>query len=160
MAFTKKIPLVVASVKHQSGAEVLIPVNEVNTLRVDQDITSITLSFQKAFQKKQLNRGVYQSALELAALGETMTTGEITVNFPASGPNSKLYHPELNLRFDFFIQETDRGTWAGVPVLGVEAFSSPKEDINLALQQAIQLEFARKDRFQTLQTVLSTLWFE
>ncbi|MEO1438198.1 MAG: AAA family ATPase, partial [Bacteroidota bacterium] len=160
MAFTKKIPLVVASVKHQSGAQVMIPVNEVNALRVDQDITAITLTFQEAFQKKQLDKGVYQTAMELSRLGEGMTTGQIEVQFPAAGTNSKLVYPELNLSFDFFMQENNRGVWAGVPVLGVEAFSVKKDEIELALRQAIQLEFARKDRFQSLQTVLSTLWYE
>mgnify|MGYP000330119893 CR=1 FL=1 len=82
-----------------------------------------------------------------------------TVKVTFKAPKGQFAFRELEVEFEYFLQYNDKGYWATVPSLGIEAFTIEEEEIEEIVIETIQLDFIRKKRLALLQDVISTIWF-
>ncbi|MCH2046122.1 MAG: AAA family ATPase [Saprospiraceae bacterium] len=138
--------------------------NELSYPLLDKGLTRVNIpnymlagDFGKKYQKNIINEGDYVNILNQYIEGDFIAK-KIEVRFRA--PKKNISFQELELEFYYFCMETERGWWAIVPVLGLESFIENEEDIENIIREAIQLEFIRNKRLDTLQNVISTIWYE
>lgn len=137
--------------------EINMPVLDNSVLWVNIGVHMLAGTFANLYQEKVLNEGDYMGLLD-QSLASTMERAQTEVVFEAT--KSQLGFERLELSFEYLAQYSEKGAWAIVPALGVEAFSVDAEGLEAAVQESIRLEFMRRERLNILQEVIATQWFE
>ncbi len=159
MAYHLTIPFHIIQLQFTTGGEILSPLMEQSVVRMGMNPKRLTAKFTHAFQKKIIDKGVYEGLLAHRAQKD-FTQDNLEVSFPGTKERDLLTHPPFTLNFQFIYQEGEAGYWAIIPSLGVEIFASTKEEIKLLLEQNVKLDFTRKKRLDALQGIISSIWFD
>lgn len=149
-------PMVQLSLENNPD-QITIPILDKDILWVNLPAPMMAGKFGDKYQEQVLDHGDYQSLLDYTLQGE-FEQHSTTVTFKAG--RQEFSFKELQLSFDYFVQSSEQGYWAIIPALGVETFTTQKEELEDNVQEVVQLDFMRKNRLQVLQEVIATIWFE
>jgi len=153
-----KLPFHIVQLKMDNNPDIICtPVLDNGVLWVNIPAPMMAGKFANSYQDKLLDKGEYFSLLDYYIQG-SFEQKTVQVDFKAG--KRQIAFRNLEVDFDYFIQSTERGYWAIVPALGVEAFTTEEEEIEEAIREAIRLDFMRNKRLNLLQDVISTLWFK
>ncbi|MGB1217682.1 MAG: hypothetical protein ACPG5P_07385, partial [Saprospiraceae bacterium] len=99
----------------------------------------------------------YETILDQYLTGD-IYQGEVIVSFNKS--KDGFSYPDFELEFKYFFHKKDNGYWAVVPSIAVEVFCDTDNELEKVLQDAIHLEFIRKNRLKSVQSIVESIWFE
>ncbi|WP_372364530.1 AAA family ATPase [Candidatus Uabimicrobium sp. HlEnr_7] len=123
-------------------------------LRIGQRAKNVANSFVAAAEKELVEHGRY---LELMRY---LTVNNVHKEIITISIKAKKFHPDLDLSFAYFYCTTFQGHFLSfVPVLGIESFGKTFEIMQENLRENIELEFARKKRFQNVKYLIETQWY-
>lgn len=153
-----KLPFHIVQLKMDNNPDVITtPILDKDVLWINISAAMMAGKFANSYQDKLLDKGEYFSLIDYYIQGD-FEQHSIKVNFKAN--KHQIAFRALTVEFDYFVQNNDRGQWAVVPALGVEAFTMEPSEIEAAIQEAIRLDFMRHNRLNLLQDVISTIWFK
>ncbi len=153
-----KLPFHIVQLQMEHNPDIITtPILDNGVLWVNIPAPMMAGKFGDSYQDKLLDKGEYDTLLDYYVQGD-FEQKKVNVHFKAG--KSQIAFRNLEVTFDYFIQTHHQGFWAIVPALGVEAFTTEEAEIETAVQEAIRLDFMRKQRLNLLQDVISTLWFE
>ncbi len=157
MAHNITIPFYGFKLKFASGGNLFTPMMHHQLVFADTTIYQMASSFRNAFQTKVIDKGEYKTIVDQYVEGEFFH-GEVVV--PFKGAKDRISYPDFELIYKYFFKKTDRGIWAVVPVLGLEVFTDEPTELEKALVDGIRLEFVRKDRLKSVQSIVETVWYD
>lgn len=153
-----KLPFHIVQLQMENNPDIITtPVLDNGVLWVNIPAPMMAGKFADSYQDKLLDKGEYSTLLDYYIQGD-FEQKKVSVSFKAS--KSQIAFRNLEVTFDYFVQSHQQGFWSIVPALGVEAFTTEETEIESVVQEAIRLDFMRKQRLNLLQDVISTLWFE
>lgn len=145
LAFSKEIRLV---------SPILIP----ETISANQPPATLAKALIKCLEKCNIKHGQYLEML-LYAPCLSLQSSQLTISLQTS--YQRPLYPDLKLAFDYFYTQLPNQHYLGfVPVLGIESYADTPEKLVTVLQQAVELEFARKKRFTDVRRLITTQWYE
>jgi hypothetical protein len=156
MAYKLKIPFYAVELKFLEHGSMFVPVSEHHVVRLNSSAQKLAKNFEHAFQSKVLDKGNYTSTLDYPTHDFQKATA--VVRFPAA--QNRMAYPAFALNFEYYFAKHERGFWAMIPALGLEAFGQDEEELGKNVQETIRLEFARKRRLSNLREVIATIWYE
>lgn len=152
-----KLPFHIVQLKMENNPDVITtPVLDNGVLWVNVSAAMMAGKFANSYQDKKLDKGEYFSLLDYYIQGD-FEQHQTTVAFKAN--KHQISFRDLEVQFDYFVQPNERGHWAVIPALGVEAFTTEQDTLEEAVQEAIRMDFMRNKRLHLLQDVISTIWF-
>ena len=152
-----KLPFHIVQLKMDNNPDVITtPILDKEVLWINISAAMMAGKFANKYQDKVLDQGEYFSLIDYYIQG-SFEQRSIQVTFKAN--KHQIAFKELTIDFDYFVQNNDRGQWAIVPALGVEAFTTEPDDIEASIQETIRLDFMRHNRLNLLQDVISTIWY-
>ncbi len=157
MAYSISLPFFAVKLHFHSGGTMLTPLTDNEVIHVNQSIPILAGKFAEAFQRKVLNQGT------LIPLMDELLEGDFfKASFPVSFEAAKdgRSFPRFELEFDYYYQIKPHGTWAYIPVLGIESFAEEPAKIDKVLAENVRLEFARNKRLLSVQGIVSAIWFD
>ena len=157
MAYKIKIPFYAFKLHLADGNILQVPLMDAEALRINEPLHLLAGKYAEVFQRKVLDKGDFVQILNEFAEGEC-TKNTLIVSLPSA--KDKISYPSLVLEFDYFFQEVEKGLWGIVPTLGIESFSDNLVSLEAHLEDAILLEFARKERLRSVQSIISAIWYE
>lgn len=157
MPFSLTIPFFAAKLHLYAGGNVLTPLLDNNAVRVNQALHLLSGKYAEQLQQKVLNKGNFTQLMDEYRDGD-FTKSKVNVSFKAAKDGLKF--PDFELEFEYFYNKNINGIWGVIPSLGVESFAKSTEQLDIRLQEAIQLEFARKKRLAVVQRIVSSIWYE
>ncbi len=157
MAFSISIPFYGIKMHLRSGETIISPVGEPQYLALNESLSTVSHRFSELFQEIVLDQGEYLKLLDHAN-DIAFIKDKINVWFDAA--KDGFSYPEFGLEFEYFYKKTPAGYWCIVPSIGIETFTKSGESRELALQDAIEVDFLRKKRLASVQQIISTIWFE
>jgi len=157
MAYKINIPFYAFKLHLADGNTLQVPLMDAEAIRINEPMHLLAGKYAEVFQRKVLNKGDFLQILNEFVEGE-YTKGTIIVSLPPA--KDKLSYPSLSLEFDYFFQEKEKGTWGIVPTLGVESYAYSLALLEENLEDAILLEFARKERLKSVQSIIAAIWYE
>lgn len=134
----------------------LMPLLDKQAMRVAVEPYMFAGQFANRFQDSILDEGKYDELIPYFN-NRQWDVRTLTIEFRA---NKSIAYKEISLDFVYLVQQSERGFWIQIPVLGVETFAPTEEDIESATREVIQLDCTRHKRFEHLQNVISLLWFD
>jgi ATP-dependent Clp protease ATP-binding subunit ClpA len=157
MSFKFTIPFYAFRLHLHSGGSLMIPLAKPEVLRIGQTLSRVAKQYATAFQKEMLNRGNLAEILNEYHSGDFIPS-TISVSFPAHKNN--LSYPAFSLDFPFYYNQQDNGYWGILPTLQMEAYAQTPENLVHRLEEAVKLNFSRNKRMNTVQEIVSALWYE
>ena len=157
MAYKINIPFYAFKLHLPDGNILQVPLMDAEALRINEPLHLLAGKYAEVFQRKVLDKGAFVQILNEFVEGEYVEN-TLIISLPAS--KDKISYPSLSLEFDYFFQEVEKGFWGIVPTLGVESFSYSLVTLESNLEDAILLEFARKERLKSVQSIISAIWYE
>jgi ATP-dependent Clp protease ATP-binding subunit ClpA len=130
---------------------------DVEAVRINEALHMLAGKYAEALQQKVLNKGAFQEVLN-ECVEAAYHQSKISVALSAA--KDRISYPNFELEFDYFYNDTQKGFWGIIPALGVEGFATNFARLEDVLQSAVRLEFARKQRLQSVQTIISAIWQE
>lgn len=156
MSFRITIPFYAFRLNFTPGLNFLNPLRDKTTLRTGMSLPELSKEYQDAIQKNILNKGNATKLLDEWST-EEFVQDELNIPFPAS--KDGFTYPDFELTFDTFYQELATGYWGIIPTLGLEAFASDYPALKEHLKETVKIEFARKNYLNSVQNIISTIWF-
>ncbi len=156
MAFDITIPFYAFQLHFSSGGKILTPLTDPGAYRMGQPLHLVAGQYAELLQRKVLNTGDLRSLLDEYRRGDFLA-GEVEVVFPAARDGIRF--PDFALSFDFFFTEQPNGFWGIVPALGLEGFGKNEQQLLERLEEAVRLDFIRQRRLQSVQDIVSAIWF-
>ncbi len=126
-------------------------------MQLNESIYMLAGKYAEALQKKVFDNGNYKELLNEYLEGD-FRCAKVTVPFKKS--KDKIKHPDFELDFDYFYKAVENGTWVVIPVLNIESLIHENESVEAILIESIHLEFARTNRFNAMQKIIETIWFD
>lgn len=158
MAYTITIPFHAFKLQFFQENTIRVPMMDADAIRLNEPFHLLAGKYAEIFQRKILNKGNYQQILNEYVEGEYYQD-TITIGFPAA--KDGISYPNFDLTFDYFFNELrDKGYWGIVPVLGVETFANSIDKLLENLEDAIHLEFARKQRLKSVHAIIASIWHD
>ncbi|MEM6379890.1 MAG: AAA family ATPase, partial [Bacteroidota bacterium] len=157
MSFRITIPFYSFRLSFTPGLSFLNPLRDKATLRTGTSLNELSKEYQEAIQKNILNKGHATKLLDEWST-EDFIQDELSIDFPAA--KDGFTYPDFELTFDIFYQELDTGFWGIIPTLGLEAFANDHASLKDHLRETVKIEFARKSYLNSVQNIISTIWFK
>lgn len=157
MSYKIKIPFYAVELTFHQQGRATVPMFEHQVVRLDATANALAKQFERAFQKKVIDKGNYRALIDHYQDGD-YKKGIVVVNFKAA--RDGLAYPAFALSFEYLYRVDADGYWAFLPVLALESYAQTQEDLVQSLQETIRLEFTRKRRLRDLKSVIETQWFE
>jgi len=157
MAYKINIPFYAFKLHLADGNTLQVPLMDAEAIRINEPIHLLAGKYAEVFQRKVLNKGDFLQILNEFVEG-AYTKDTIIVSLPSA--KDKISYPSLSLEFDYFFQEKEKGIWGIVPTLGVESYAYSLALLEENLEDAILLEFARKERLKSVQSIIAAIWYE
>ncbi len=157
MAFKIIIPFQAAQFFFNEEVALLQPLNTPQNLRLGHDFKNLAATYKKALQKhlkEEDNLLDWLSFLQAEGLSE----GQMEVEFTQKDLHQRL--PPFTLKLDYFYQKQKKHYWGLIPILGVEAVANKRDQLQERLEEAVRIEFTRKRRLQSIESLLPVLWWE
>ncbi len=155
MAHFMTIPFYAFKLHLSQGNVLSIPLTDASAIRINEPFYLLAGKYAEIFQQKVLNKGNFHQILNEYVEGDYQHQ---TIKIGISAAKDKISYPDFELEFDYYFTKTEKGYWGVVPTLGVESFAYNFEKLSLYLEKAIKLEFARKERLQSVQSLLAAIW--
>ncbi len=157
MAFTIEIPFQAFKLTLFPDGQLLVPANDIDVVSLESDFDALASRFQERFQDIPLDKGRFSNSLSLP-IKSFNHKDTVKVDFPADKQGFK--YPAFQIDCLFFYQQHEKGWWAVLPAIGLEAFAPDVEELKKQLAESIKLEFKRKGRLRRLHLLIATIWFE
>jgi len=157
MAYNLKIPFYAFKLHLSNGNVIRVPLMDAEALRINEPFHLLAGRYAESFQRKVLDKGDFQQILNEFVIGDYSTSSVLIKINPAK---DKISYPAFELEFDFFYTEVEKGFWGIVPVLGVESFAANLFQLADTLEDSVFLEFARKQRSKSVQSIITAIWHE
>ncbi len=157
MSFLVTIPFYAFKLRLLSGAHIVKPLSDPQSVRVGEPLQSIARKYAKELQEKVLDKGYYKDVLD-EYLNEEFFKSQIKLSFGAA--KDRISYPAFELEFDFFYAQQENGCWGIAPGLNLESYAEDYETLVDRLQDAIRIHFARKKRLQNVQQIVTSIWFD
>ena len=156
MAYKINIPFDGFKLQLFSGETLITPLNDLNTIRLNEPIHQLAGKYAEKYQREVINQGAFAS--DFLHLKDTpFESGKVTIKFPAD--KERLRYSDLELVFDYFYQTLEKGYWAVVPALALQAFADNLESLLKQLQETIQLYFLQGKKLSNVQDIVSAIWY-
>jgi ATP-dependent Clp protease ATP-binding subunit ClpA len=135
----------------------LAPIHDGSILRINQPMHMLAGKYAEAFQRKVLNKGDY-----LPLIGHQVTGDFIkaTLSVPFAKAQDGVSYPKFELDFDYYFNQREEGVLGIIPVLGLESYAENLEQLEERLMETVRLDFARHKRLQSVQELLTTIWYD
>lgn len=156
MAYKLKFPFYIVDMNFLDDGSVQVPLHEHNVARIEENIHNFAKNFEKAFQKKVVDKGKYSQSLDYLQQAE-YKKDTVQIEFKAS--KDRVKHPGFTLTYDFLYKEDERGFWGMIPALALEGFGEDEAGLKKTLEEGLKLEFARKKRLRYIGDVIETQWY-
>jgi len=148
--------LLIGEAVHQSGNRMLFPLHLPEVVRMNASPQQVAKQVSQAVHEKLLKKGLYDQIPKFF-IKEDLTHEKITVRLEASP--DQLF-PESDLDFDIYYFQNEAGQFIGfVPLLGIESAGPTLAELYVHLTENIRLEFIRKQRLQSVTSIITTQWF-
>ncbi len=157
MAIKIELPFHAFSLRFANGENLCSPVNDMTALRWQTSIASLAGEYRMAFEEKVLNKGNSMALLMEAHAGDYQKSA-CTVSFKAA--KDGISFPEFELVFEYYYQQTPRGCFAIIPMLGLECFSANPDLLNEAVSNAVKLDFAKNKRLRDVRKIVAAIWLD
>ena len=157
MAHRLSLPFFAFKLYFHSGNTIVTPVTDSNVFRIGEPIYMLAGKYAEALQNKVFNKGKYLNILEEYIQGDFIK-GEFSLSIPAA--NDGFSYPDIELRFDYYSTRQEQGYWGILPVLGIESFATDEAGLIKKLEEAVRLDFKRKDRLRAVQEIVATIWYQ
>lgn len=157
MAYKLTIPFYAFKLHFSNGNTIEVPLMDARAVRINEPLHLLAGKYAETFQRKIIDKGGYAEILNEYVEGDYLHD---TINISINPARDKVSYPSFELEFDYFYKETEKGFWAVVPVLGVESFANRLYILEENLEDAIYLEFARKERLKSVQSIIAAIWFD
>lgn len=157
MAYELSIPFYAFRLHFSSGKEFITPLTDLQALRLKRPLRIVAGQYAEALQKKVLDKGSIMPLLDEYQQGHFFKH-RLSVSFPAA--RDGISYPDFQLEFDYFHNEGPSGHWGIIPVLGIEAYAEKADELEQRLEEAVRLDFTRHQRFNAVQEIIATIWFE
>lgn len=163
MAFELSIPFHAFRLQlHGSSLPLLRPLQDLAHISTDADLPALAEHYTKMLQA-EIAEGELDQLLSWSQ-ADSLKPGKVSVSFPAQPTmaDEPPHYAAFSLEFTYYVQEQPErnSLWVIVPALGLELATQQPERIEAVLQEAIALDFARKDRLRYVQDIISTIWFD
>ncbi len=153
-----KLPFNVVQLRMENNPDMITtPVLDSDMLWVNLPAAMMAGKFANKYQDKILDKGDFISLLEYYIPGK-FKKKSVRVKFKSG--KYQIAFRELEVEFEYFIQEHEKGYWAIVPALGVETFTSEESQLEEMVCDSIRMDFIRKNRLNFLQDVISAIWYK
>ncbi|TXB64878.1 AAA family ATPase [Phaeodactylibacter luteus] len=159
MAIDITIPFYTFRLRLATGGALMTPLQDHRIARIQQQAAAIAEEYAEAFQKQVLNKGQLQDLLSALPKGDFLKA-QISVAFPQAA--DQMSFPAFSLDFDYYYNLNEEGAavWAIVPTIGLQVYIQKTELLEQQLREAITLDFARKRRLQSVQEIVSAIWYD
>ena len=157
MAFKITIPFYAFRLHFIPGLSFLNPLKDKNVLRTSVDLGKMAGDYEKIIQEKVLNKGKATKLLDEWSTEDFIKDG-VSVSFPAA--KDGITYPAFDLSFDMYFQELASGYWGVIPSLGLEAFAADYDTLKQHLVETVKIEYARNDYLNSVQNIITTIWFK
>lgn len=157
MAYSISLPFFAFKLHFISGESAYVPLHKSQSFRFKHGIKNIAKSYEKEFQKNIIDKGLYNEILKEWQEGSFTKSGT-TVSFAAA--KDKFSYPEFDLDFDFYYKEGEKGFWAIVPTLGLEAFAENLIALEDAIEAVIYQNFRKNKRLSEVQGIIAAIWYD
>lgn len=156
MSFRITIPFYTFRLSFTPGLNFFNPLRDKATLRTGISLPEFAKEYQDAIQKNILNKGNATKLLDEWSTVDFIPD-ELSIGFPAS--KDGFTYPDFDLTFDIYYQELNAGFWGVIPTLALEAFAADYASLKEHLKETVKIEFARKNYLNSVQNIISTIWF-
>lgn len=157
MAHQITIPFFAFKLHFHSGGTILSPLSDQQVFRLGEPLYLLAGKYAEQLQRKVINKGKIRQLLNEYAEGDFIK-GHLVIHMPKAKDGYS--HPEFDLVYDYYFNEQDNGFWGILPALGVEAFAHDAAALYKRLEEAVKLDFARKNRVTAVQDIVSTMWYD
>jgi ATP-dependent Clp protease ATP-binding subunit ClpA len=139
-----------------SGNRIVFPLQLPHVVRINMSPNDLAGQVYKVIHEKLLKKGFYDTLLKYSSSQELLPE-PLEVIFDTS---RELLFPKTTLLFDFFYFQHEASHFIGfVPVLCLESVGNTLEELRENMRENIKLEFVRKRRLQSVQSILTSQWF-
>lgn len=135
----------------------LTPLNDLEALRFSQSIQHLAEQYRTHLQRKMLDEG------ELMALLEEVQTDDFiprSLAVQIGHSRDSISYPEMELEFDFYVNQKPNGFWGIIPALGIEGFGITEELLEQSLREAVRVKLSRDRRMPSVQDMLAAIWYK
>ncbi|MCB0553378.1 MAG: ATP-dependent Clp protease ATP-binding subunit [Phaeodactylibacter sp.] len=157
MAYKFSIPFYAFRLHLHPGVSLLSPLADNTVLRIGQTLRTVASQYANTLQQKVLNTGQFHTLLDEYQQGDFLRN-TLLVRFPAA--KDGISYPAFQLEFEYFFNQKGKSIWGLLPALNLEAFAEEEEALKKRLEDAVFLEFSRHKRLQSVQDIVSAIWFE
>jgi len=158
MANLFSLPLWTVSLAFSEDINVVSPLLLSETVTANESPATLVKSLIKRLEENNLEHGDY---LEILRHVPTLSLQQSHVIVPLKAFSKHPLYPNLELTFNYlYTTLPNQHKLAFVPVLGIEAYAENIDDLNKALQSAIELEFSRKKRYSSVRQIITTQWYQ
>ncbi len=157
MAHTITIPFFAFKLHFHTGGSIYLPLHKKQVIRINQSIQKIAKSYGKELQKQIIDKGGYTQVLKEWQHGDFIKS-QIIVPFKA--PKGEFSFPSHDIEFEYFFKHGEKGFWAIVPTLSIEAYAEEFNELEDAVKKAILQEFNRSARHSEVQGIIVAMWFD
>ncbi len=127
-------------------------------ITVNESSAAFAQKIVKCLEENNIKHGEYLEMLRYAPT-LSLLSSQLTLSLSASHKHP--LYPNLTLDFDYFYTQLPNQYYLGfVPVLGIEGYAKTTDELIIALQQAIELEFTRKRRYFDVRHLITTQWYK
>ena len=151
------IPFHAFKLKFHGGNQLVLPLRDLNALRLGTSLALLAGKYAEKFQKTFVDQSDYLALVREADFAE-YTKAEISLEFEKA--KDRISYPNFSLDFLYYWKETTNGFWAVVPALGIEAMATEFENLENQLEEAIRLSFIRNKRLKAVEKIAATIWFQ
>lgn len=153
------IPIVEVQLNNDAASVISFPLVDSQVAQTGLAAWKIAQNFTQAFQKNIMDKGYYQRVLDYQMPAD-FELKEIEMEFNNEGFKKKIDFRPFSIKFQYLLRKEDRGCWCLIPTLGIEAFTEEEDKIEEAVREVVLLDFARNRRFEFVQSVISTMWYD
>lgn len=136
----------------------LTPLNDLEALRFSQSISRLADQYRNHLQRKMLDEG------ELMALLEEVQTSDFiphSLMVRIGSSRDGISYPAVELEFDYYLNQKERGFWGILPALGLEGFGIDQEELEQSLREGVRVKLLSQDRrMPSVQDIISAIWYK
>jgi ATP-dependent Clp protease ATP-binding subunit ClpA len=158
MSHLFSLPLWTVSLGFSEEINVVSPLLLPETVTANESSATLVKSLIKRLEDSHLKHGDY---LEILRHVPALSLQLDQVSVPLKAFRKHPLYPNLELTFHYlYTTLPNQHILALVPALGIEAYAEKPEDLNKALQPAIELEFSRRKRYSSVREIITTQWYQ
>ena len=157
MPYPLSIPFFAFRLHFISGGSYLVPMLDTDAVRLEKSLEKVAKEYEEAFQEQILNLGSYEQLLEEWIIGDQYKN-TLRVDFPKSKDGYS--YPAFELVFEYYFKPSDKGIWAVIQPLGVEAFAENMNDLEIALIELVKDKFHKQKKTSAVQGIISAIWWD